>query len=189
MEPVPNPLLTRRLDLRRPVPADVDGVFAITSDPRVWSHLPSGRHQTRDRTAAAVDQWMRGWDANGLDTWIVRLKGSEEIIGYGGCDLMDVPDPGAWNLGYRLSADHHGMGYATELARTAVDAALMMRPDVPITARVLTNNPASIAVAKKASLVEAWRGPDPVLDVDAELAVYVDRALPRPLMEAVIHTR
>ena len=40
---------TGRLLLAEVTAADVDDLYALSSDPRVWTHLPSGRHTERAR--------------------------------------------------------------------------------------------------------------------------------------------
>lgn len=156
--------LTDRLVLRRAEPADLDAVHAINADPRVWAHFPSLRPTDPAQTAQSFDRWQRSWERAGLGTWVVRLRASGEIIGSGGCTLLgadpDVLSARVWNLGYRLSADHHGHGYATELARAAVAEAQRTAPEIPVIAYLVEHNRASAAVARKAGLALVHRAPD-----------------------------
>lgn len=137
---------TERLRLSRPVATDLEAVFAIQHDPRVWTHYPSLRHVERSETVAMMDRWERSWVEAGLGSWVVRLRGSDEVIGNGGCTLLGGE---VWNVGYRIAADHHGRGYATELARAAVEAARAVDPDRPQIAYLVEHNTASAKVARK----------------------------------------
>lgn len=148
---------TARLELRRPLEADIPELFAILSDPRVWAHLPSGQHTEPWQTARSVQRWIQDWERDGIGTWAVRERGGERVIGYGG-----VSDLGgaAWNLGYRFSADSQGRGFATELSRHAIRRGREAAPERPIIAYLLEHNAASAAVARKAGLHLVDRAPD-----------------------------
>jgi RimJ/RimL family protein N-acetyltransferase len=170
------PLLeTARLALSRPEDGDAQELFAIGSDPRVWSHFPSGRHTDIAQTRALITRWLRSWDEIGLGPWVVRLRGSARVIGYGGCTLLGGR---AWNLGYRLAAEEHGNGYATEVAREAVRQAAVVSPGVPVVAYLLEHNTGSARVASKLGFELVHRGPDAGNpDPGAIRLIYADRAL------------
>ncbi|MCU1528782.1 MAG: hypothetical protein JWP75_2545 [Frondihabitans sp.] len=166
---------TDRLDLNRPAIQDLDQVYAISSDPRVWEHFPSGRHATRAQTADLLDRWISGWTADGLGPWIARRTGETSVIGYGGCNLVSGA---VWNLGYRFAAAEHGYGYATELARQALRAAEELTPELPVVAYMLEDNVASARVAIKLGMGLADRGPDAGNpDPAAVRLIYASRSL------------
>lgn len=166
-------LRTTRLRLRRPAGGDVGALFEICSDPRVWEHFPSMRHGERTTTARSVQRWIADWDRDGLGIWTVWL--GSRVIGYGGCSLLRGT---VWNLGYRLAADVHGRGYATELAQTALAAARQVDPARAVVAYLLEHNTASARVAEKLGMTLVDRGPDAGNpDPDAVRLVYADRAL------------
>lgn len=165
---------TPRLTLTRPSLAEVDELFAITSDPRLWSHYPTLRPTAPEQTRRSVERWLVGWDANGLDLWTVRVTGQPAVIGYGGCSVHR----GAWNLTYRLAAAAQGFGYATELARAAVEHARQSDAERPVVARLLEHNAASRRVAERVGLSLAYRAldegnPDP----RAVRLIFADRVL------------
>ncbi|AZH77383.1 GNAT family N-acetyltransferase [Microbacterium sp. Y-01] len=167
--------LTPRLRLSRPTADDLEDLFAISSDPRVWTHYPSLRHRRREETAARMAHWEESWETAGLGSWSVRLRATGELIGNGGCTLLGGE---VWNLGYRLSADHHGKGYATELASAAVERAHAVDPARPVIAYLVEHNRASARVAEKAGLALVHRtadagNPDP----SVRRLVYADRPL------------
>ena len=90
----------------------------------------------------------------------------------------DLPSAQVWNLGYRLSGDHHGRGYGTELARAARAAAAEVAPERPVIAYLVEHNRASAAVAEKAGLTLVHRAPDAGNpDPSVMRLVYADRAL------------
>lgn len=148
---------TERLDLRRPTVEDVPALFAILYDPRVWTHLPSGRHTDPEQTTHSVENWIAGWQKDGIGTWVVREHAADQVIGYGGLsDLGGI----AWNLGYRFATDVQGRGYATKLSRHALHRGQQLAPERAVIAYLLEHNTASAAVARKVGLHLVERGPD-----------------------------
>lgn len=175
---------TDRLRLDEPVEGDLDDLYVLHSDPRVWTHFPSGRHRSRRQTAEQVAGDRTQWERNGLGYWAVREAEDGRVIGSGGCAVPT--DRPWWNLYYRLSPAAQGRGYATELAATAVRAAHQVDPDRPVIAYLLAHNLASKATAEKVGLHLVWRGadagnPDPT----SERLVYADRLLSVDIMDQI----
>ncbi|UJP09244.1 GNAT family N-acetyltransferase [Microbacterium sp. KUDC0406] len=172
--------ITERLILRRPADDDIDAIHEIFSDPRVWEHYPTLRHVERATTAHLLRRWQERWGEVGLASWIVRLRDTGEVIGTGGCTLLTGASEAAdvWNLGYRISADHHRRGYATEVSRAGIAAARNLRPATPIIAFLVAHNTASAAVAEKVGLSLVHRGPDAgIPDPSVIRLIYADRPL------------
>jgi RimJ/RimL family protein N-acetyltransferase len=149
---------TERLWLDVTDEGDVDDLYAINADPASWTHLPSGRHTSREQTAALVSLAQTQWREHGLGYWSVRTSPGGPVVGQGGCAVP--PGSPWWNLYYRLSPAIQGRGHATELARQAVAAAREVDPDRPVMAYLLEHNVASRRTAEKAGLSLVWRGPD-----------------------------
>lgn len=157
----------QRLQLDPPEPGDRDAVFAIASDPRTWAHIPGERITDPARVEATLAMFDSGWREHGLSHWVVR-PGSDgrhaglkqgQVLGTGGVHLFETDDGNKiWNLGYRLDPDCWGQGFATELAQRAVVCAGKTQAEVPVIARVLSTNPASVKVAAKAGLQLLWAG-------------------------------
>lgn len=125
-----------------------------------------------------MQRWELSWTAVGLGVWTVRTRSDESIIGYGGCAILGTGAAAVWNLGYRLAADEHGKGYATELARAAIARARSTSPDVPVIAYLLESNTSSARVAEKVGFTLVHRAPDAGNpDPAAIRLVYADRAL------------
>jgi RimJ/RimL family protein N-acetyltransferase len=175
---------TGRLVLTPVTPADIDAVHELFADARTWTHLPAGRHTSRAQTEDLVQRKIGGRVRHGLGSWVARAAESRAFIGLGG---VDRTAGGVWNLGYRLAPEHHGHGYATELARAAIDAAHDVDPDLPVTGRVLTNNPASPRVLARVGLTQVWQGPSAAAGSDgAECQAWSDRELTRAQLDWLI---
>lgn len=157
LDAVTDDTFTERLRLSRAVASDLDEVFAIQSDPRVWTHYPSLRHTDRAQTVEMIERWERSWADAGLGSWVARLRDTGEVVGNGGCTLLGGE---VWNIGYRIAGDHHGQGLATELARAGVEAARSIAPERPVIAYLVEHNRASAHVAEKLGLELVHRAPD-----------------------------
>jgi RimJ/RimL family protein N-acetyltransferase len=171
----PQEIRTDRLVLTPVTPTDIDAVHSVFSDARTWQHLPAGRHTTRAQTVDLVQRKIGGRVRHGLGSWTIRDVTTGVVIGVGG---VDMTAGGVWNLGYRLVPSAWGRGHATEIARVAVTAAHDTAPAVPVTGRVLTNNPASARVLANAGLALVWQGTTSAPTPDGvERQVWADRVL------------
>lgn len=115
-------LVTERLELWQPRMADEAAMFAIISDPRTGRYLGP----TANR-ADHVIRFQRGagsWFLNGYGNFMVRLKGTSEVIGNCGVfhsyrglgeDFDDRPE-----AGWIMSAGQVGKGIAGEAMRAAL---------------------------------------------------------------------
>lgn len=189
----PSPVLDA-LVLDRPEMTDVDAIFEIYSDPRVWTHFPQARFTEREQAEEVVRRAISDWESEGLGPWIVREVDGGPVVGSCGCSLRSaIPavsaddDCAYWNLGYRFRPEVQGRGYATEVSRTAIAAAQDHRPHAPILASLLEHNLASSAVAKKTGLSLQHRGPDAGNpDPEAIRLIFADRELTSAQMQIVL---
>ena len=173
---------TERLRLDVPTPEDLVPLHEIYSDPRVWTHFPSLRHADISDTRQMLQAWIAAWQS-GLGPWIVRGRDDDSVLGNAGCSLRD----GWWNLGYRFAADSHGQGLATEACRPGIEAALAVRPDVPVIAYLVEHNRASARVAEKLGLTLQHRSPDKGNpDPSVLRLVYADRQLTASQLQAAL---
>lgn len=158
---------TERLLLRRPLHDDLTELHRIHSDPRTREHGLESAPASRAQSGRRLAQWLAHWETRGYGYWTVERRGP--IVGFGG--LMLLPRwrgrrGDALNLYYRLDPGSWGHGYASELARAAVELAERELPGLPVVARIRDGNDRSVRVAERIGLL---RRPD--LD-DAEYLVY-----------------
>ncbi|MFF2372747.1 GNAT family N-acetyltransferase [Agromyces sp. NPDC058110] len=173
----------------------VDDYFRVYGDLRTWEHLPGGVHTSRGESARAIERSMASRREFGFGHCAVVLRepvgdlppGS--FIGSAGAAMLAF---GAWNLGYRFAPEAWGHGLAGEAARVCLDAARDTRPEAPVTARVLANNPASIRVLERLDLDLVWQGASSVAPASPddtthlERLVFADRPLDDATRDAVI---
>jgi RimJ/RimL family protein N-acetyltransferase len=175
-------------------PELVATLFGIQSDPATWAHLPAGVETDLSETQRLVDGYARSWRDRGLGWWAVRLRSplgelaAGSVIGLGGAG-MRRPEVPAWNLGFRLTPAAWGRGFGLEVSKAAIAAAVVAQPEVPITARALTRNPASWRTLERAGLSLLWKGDAPAddpLTSGLPRRVYSDRPTSPDLLRKLI---
>jgi RimJ/RimL family protein N-acetyltransferase len=97
---------------------DLDAFAALNADPRVMEHFP--KLPSRDETAAMMARMQAAIDARGWGNWALEVDGA--CIGFAG---LSVPGFQAHftpciEIGWRLTFDAWGHGYATEAAQLAL---------------------------------------------------------------------
>ena len=140
-------LMTERLALRPLLPADAEAYAEMRFHPEVakWLPAPSGDPQAAD---AAIERFTRSWEERRYGPWGVFLEG--RLIGHGG--LNYVPDFGETEVLWALHPKFWGRGYATEVARAALDFGFGTLGLEMIFAMTLPDNLASQAVMKRIGL-------------------------------------
>ncbi len=113
-------LTTERLILRECKESDWPDVLAYQSDPRYLRY-----YEWTERTAEAVQEFVRMFLAQQREQprtkfqLAITLKSTNQLIGNCGIRMQSV-DAHEADIGYELSPDHWGRGYATEAASAIV---------------------------------------------------------------------
>jgi ribosomal-protein-alanine N-acetyltransferase len=153
--PAAEELVTRRLSLRRPAPADIDAIFSINSDKRACAHNPSDMVATRDEAQQLFRRWDEHWLRFGFGYWVVRRRDSATPIGFCGIKVMRLNESEVVNLFYRFNPAVWGSGLASEAASAVASWAAQNILDRALVARIRPQNLASQRVAIRAGLARA----------------------------------
>ncbi|WP_342376708.1 GNAT family N-acetyltransferase [Myxococcus stipitatus] len=146
-------LTTDRLLLRAFRESDVDEVFTLHSDAESNRFLASARLHSKDGARELLSLWLSDWAKHGVGYWMVEKREQPGVaVGVGGFRHKQLEGRTVLNLAYRLSPHVHGAGYATEIARTALEVARQHFPEVPLVAIIHPENTASIRVAERLGL-------------------------------------
>ncbi|RIW28919.1 N-acetyltransferase [Bacillus salacetis] len=143
---------TERLLLLRPKMDDAEEVFRIESDPKTNLFRPAGPMKDIKEAQENLRTWQLDWDTHGFGYWLVSLPETKKIIGIGGLRPNRWDEKEVLNLYYRFSPKAWGKGYASELARYAVEMGRTHLPDIPVAAQIREANIPSIQVAEKCGL-------------------------------------
>jgi RimJ/RimL family protein N-acetyltransferase len=118
-------LTTDRLILRTWKPSDIPLMAAISSDPLVMEHFPA----TQDiaATQALIDHINQHYEKFGYTAYALETKDTHEFIGFVGLSHPPFEIPNFQpkglpivEIGWRLSSNHWGHGYATEAAKAVL---------------------------------------------------------------------
>ena len=112
---------TERLVLRDWRDDDLAPFAALNGDPVVMEHFPGTL--SRDESDAFARHIQANLDAWGYGLWAIEVRETGEFIGFTGLTRQTFPAhfTPAVEVGWRLSCDAWGHGYASEAARTALD--------------------------------------------------------------------
>ncbi len=114
---------TERLILRSWQPEDLPRFIDMNKDVRVMKYFPATL--TDDETEFFYNRIQDEFNRNGLGLFAVELKTTGEFIGYVGVHEIGFEadfTPGI-EIGWRLAADFHKRGYATEAAEEVLKIA------------------------------------------------------------------
>jgi ribosomal-protein-alanine N-acetyltransferase len=126
----------------------LDMFHSLVEDPHVRRYLMDGQIYPREWSEARVLASQDLFDRRGVGLWLVHERPSHELVGF--CGFMEIPmlhpEP---QLVYALFERYTGRGYATEMARTAIEEARRHAGFDTIVAGVDEVNVASARVLEK----------------------------------------
>jgi RimJ/RimL family protein N-acetyltransferase len=145
---------TERLVLRRLIPADVDNLVELDSDPEVMRFLtggaPTPREVIQDRI---LPTFLRSYQRfEGFGVWAAIEKSSGDFIGWFSFQPPEEGGPENVSLGYRLRRVFWGRGFATEGARALIHIGFSQLGVKRVFATTYEYNLASRRVLEKAGL-------------------------------------
>jgi RimJ/RimL family protein N-acetyltransferase len=113
-------LKTDRLLLRQWTDADREPYAALNADPVVMEHFPA--RMTREMSDAMVDRLAAALEERGFGLWALEVVETGQFIGFTGLSVpgFEAHFTPAVEIGWRLSKDAWGNGYASEAARAAL---------------------------------------------------------------------
>lgn len=120
MNTVPTELRSTRLLLRRWSLDDRPIFAAMNADPVVMEFYPSTL--TRSESDAFVDRIEEHFEAESFGLWAVEVESTARFVGYVGLwpATFEADFTPAVEVGWRLSSEVWGHGYATEAARVVL---------------------------------------------------------------------
>ncbi len=115
MEPVI--LRTARLELSRPIDADIDAIFEACQDADIQRFTTVPSPYTRQHAEAFVEKVAADWKGGAHLTWAMRHE--DALVGMIGMYRLD--GKGTGELGYWMARPARGRGLLAEAARAVID--------------------------------------------------------------------
>jgi len=114
------PLRTDRLVLRPWRESDLEPFAAMNADLAVMEFLP--KVLEREESNALAARFSDHFKERGYGRWAVEVPGVAPFIGFLGLNhvAFEAPFTPCVEIGWRLSREHWGKGYATEAARASL---------------------------------------------------------------------
>jgi ribosomal-protein-alanine N-acetyltransferase len=111
---------SKRLILDRLTQGDREPLFAIFSDPNVIKHYDVERFKSIEEADRLVEYFDARFDSDTGIRWAIRKQDTGEFIGTCGFTHWNEFDHSAV-IGYELSPDTWGKGYALEAVKSIID--------------------------------------------------------------------
>lgn len=159
-----NAIETERLVLRAWRETDKPAFADINADPEVMRHFPAPL--SRGESDDLVDRISARMRSNGWGWYAVEVKGGQSCIGMVGLNVPHyvLPCGPCVEVGWRLSRDTWGRGYASEAARGCLDFGFRELDLSEIVAFTAVANARSRAVMERLGMIR-----DPADDFDHPL--------------------
>ena len=142
-------LLTERLTLRPLVESDAEAYAAMRYHPEVAKWLPAAQGDPVAAARATIERFQASWQQRRYAPWGLFKAG--RLIGHGGLNF--VPEFGETEVLWALHPDVWKQGYATEMARAALDYGFMELGLALIFAITKPDNSPSQAVMRRLGLI------------------------------------
>lgn len=146
---------TDRLILREMLLTDVDGMFAMESDPEVHKYLGNKPVTSKEQVVAVINFIRQQYIDNGIGRWAVIDKHTNDFIGWAGLKFItEVTNnhQNYYDLGYRLRKKYWMQGIATEAAKASLQYAFEQLKTHEVYAMADCDNIGSNTILKKLGL-------------------------------------
>ena len=163
---------TDRLILRSWKLEDLHLFISMNKDERVMRYFPATL--TDEQTESFYNRIQKEFDSKGWGLYAVEIKSTGEFIGYVGLHEIGFDadfTPGV-EIGWRLAADYHNQGYATEAAKAVLSLAKSAGIERLFSFTAEINVP-SEHVMQKIGMAKAGEFNHPDLSDDSQLSVHV----------------
>lgn len=115
-------LETTRFLLRDIEHQDLQGMFALDSDPDVHKYLGNQPIQTMEQAKEAIQYIRNQYEQHGIGRWAIEDKKTGDFIGWAGLKYEKevLQDRDYYDIGYRLRKPYWGQGIASEVSVAAL---------------------------------------------------------------------
>lgn len=168
-------LVTKRLILRQFLPEDEGKLAAINANAKVmeWFPAPMTAEQSAGHFARISDHWLQ----RGFGLFALEIRNTGQFIGFTGLSRpsYQISVPNCVEVGWRLTPDAWGNGYATEAATACLNWGFVDLGLSEIVSFTAEQNARSIAVMRRLGMThdKANDFDHPMLEADSPLLRHV----------------
>ncbi|UCV14831.1 GNAT family N-acetyltransferase [Quatrionicoccus australiensis] len=164
---------TERLRLRQWLPADREPFAALNSDSKVMEFFPT--LLTRAESDAIANRCQSLIEERGWGFWAAECKATQEFIGFVGLHTpsAELPFSPCVEVGWRLTFQHWGKGFATEAASEALRIGFQVLQLSEIVSFTTLGNRRSRAVMERLGMRESGTFEHPHVPKDTGLRQHV----------------
>jgi len=112
-------IITSRLTLRPFGPIDDISLHRIVNESDIMQYFPRTDPPDMERVQELIERQLAHWETHNLGWWAVVPHGQTELIGWNG--LQYLPETDEVEVGYLLSKQFWGRGFATEGTRASLE--------------------------------------------------------------------
>jgi [ribosomal protein S5]-alanine N-acetyltransferase len=114
---------TEKFILREILETDVEGMYALDSDPEVHKYLGNNPIESMDAALATIQHVRKQYKENGIGRWAIIDKASNEFVGWAGLKYEQNlrTNFNYYDIGYRLLRKYWGKGIASEAAKVSLE--------------------------------------------------------------------
>lgn len=145
-------ITTPRLLLRKWEPGDFEPFAALNADKETMRYFPST--STAKQTLEMIERIKAHFELHGFGVYAVERKDNQKFIGYIGFDhpRFETYFTPCVEIGWRLSKENWGKGFATEGAKACIDHGFKVLNLKEIYSWTAATNLPSESVMKKAGM-------------------------------------
>jgi len=176
---------TSRLLLRQWRDCDKPVFANMNNDPDVMRYFPA--HLSRDDSDRLVQRFQDDIESTGWGFWAAERKDTNQFIGFIGINYSSggLPFAPCVDIGWRLSKQNWGQGFATEGAQASLDYGFKIAGLDEIVSMTPVANLASQRVMQKLKMVRDENTfMHPKLDAESPLAEHVLFRITQAVMDS-----
>ncbi len=158
---------TPRLTIKTFSPAMAQSVYENSQDDDIRRFVPDEVYDSAEEARAAIEFLISRYDsADGPFVYPIITNDDVNNIGY--VQLCQIDD-GSWEIGYHITKQFTGQGFATEAVKAFLPAMAQKLNIKEVYGICLAENTASVRVLEKCGFVQVYQGAGNYQEKEAQI--------------------